>query len=48
MLFGGYDGEASLYFIDYLGTMAKVPYGAHGYGAHFTLSTMDRMYRVNN
>ena len=25
----------------------QIPYGAHGYGAHFTLGTMDRNYQKN-
>ncbi|KAH9811225.1 nucleophile aminohydrolase [Melampsora americana] len=47
MLLGGYDTASSLpmlYWIDYLGTMAQVPYAAHGYGAYFCLSTMDRFH----
>ncbi|KAM0791586.1 hypothetical protein ACM66B_006030 [Microbotryomycetes sp. NB124-2] len=47
LLLGGYDPTASkpeLYWIDYLGTMATVPYAAHGYGAYFCLSTMDRWH----
>ncbi|CAM9840819.1 unnamed protein product [Sphacelaria rigidula] len=50
LLLGGVDkegpgkGKASLYWMDYLGTQTKVPYGAHGYGANFTLSVMDRDY----
>jgi 20S proteasome alpha/beta subunit len=45
VLLGGYDEATStphLYWIDYLGTMAEVPYAAHGYGAYFALSTLDR------
>ncbi|CAH7667685.1 20S proteasome subunit beta 4 [Phakopsora pachyrhizi] len=47
LLLGGYDQADKvplLYWIDYLGTMAKVPYAAHGYGAYFCLSTMDRFH----
>ncbi|CAM9468124.1 unnamed protein product [Pylaiella littoralis] len=50
LLMGGVDkrtegkDDASLFWLDYLGTMQKVPYGAHGYGAAFTLSVMDREY----
>ncbi|CAN0461231.1 unnamed protein product, partial [Ectocarpus sp. 12 AP-2014] len=46
LLMGGVDkreagkDEASLFWLDYLGTLQKVPYGAHGYGAAFTLSVM--------
>ena len=48
-LIGGYDevDGASLYFMDYLAAMAKVPFGAHGYGAYFTYGLMDRMWRPN-
>jgi 20S proteasome subunit beta 4 len=35
----------ALYWVDYLGTSIEVPFAAHGYGAHFTLSTMDRFHR---
>ena len=47
LLLGGYDqakGVPHLYWIDYLGTIAEVPYAAHGYGAYFCLSTMDRYH----
>lgn len=40
----GGKGSSSLYWLDYLGAMQKVPYGAHGYGSNFTLSVMDRDY----
>ncbi|PWZ01137.1 putative multicatalytic endopeptidase complex chain PRE1 [Testicularia cyperi] len=48
LMLGGFDlptSEPALYWIDYLGTMATVPYAAHGYGAFFTMSTMDRFHR---
>lgn len=48
MLLGGYDPTSStpeLYWLDYLGTLSAVPYAAHGYGAYFSLSTMDRYHR---
>ncbi|KAL7408873.1 proteasome component Pre1 [Mrakia frigida] len=44
LLLGGFDEPLStphLYWIDYLGTLATVPYAAHGYGAYFALSTLD-------
>lgn len=47
LLLGGYDptsSTAELYWIDYLGTLGVVPYAAHGYGAYFALSTMDRYH----
>ncbi|KAJ1726459.1 Proteasome subunit beta type-4 [Coemansia biformis] len=43
----GYDGkggEGSVYWIDYLAGMAKVPYAAHGYCAYFVYSVLDREY----
>lgn len=48
LLLGGYDlpsSTPSLYWIDYLGTMATVPFAAHGYGSFFCLSTLDRYHR---
>lgn len=37
--------EPSLHWIDYLGAMVKVNFGAHGYGAHFCLSIFDREWK---
>ena len=48
LLIGGHDSKTSknyLYFMDYLGTMADVPFGAHGYGSYFVLSLLDRYHR---
>ena len=48
LLMGGYDsksGKTSLYFLDYLGTLAEVSYSAHGYGSYFVLSILDRHHR---
>lgn len=48
LLLGGYDTRqdmAHLYFMDYLGTMAAVPYAAHGYGSFFILGLLDHLYR---
>ena len=45
LLVGGYDTterSPHLYWIDYLGTMATVPFAAHGYGSYFALSLLDR------
>jgi len=45
LLLGGYDTASDsphLYWVDYLGTMTEVPFGAHGYGAYFALSLLDR------
>ncbi|GJN90880.1 hypothetical protein Rhopal_003894-T1 [Rhodotorula paludigena] len=50
LLLGGFDpttAAPSLYWIDYLGTLGVVPYAAHGYGAYFALSTMDRWHDPN-
>lgn len=50
LLIGGYGNEGSsnpgpqLYFVDHLAAMAKVPFGAHGYGGYFTLSILDKHY----
>ena len=48
LLLGGFDVPSSspaLFWLDYLGTLASVPYAAHGYGAHFTMGTLDRYHR---
>lgn len=50
ILLGGYDVATSsphLYWIDYLGTIGKVPYAAHGYASYFCLSTLDRYHDPN-
>jgi len=47
LLVAGYDlptHEPKLYWIDYLGTMAPVPFAAHGYGSYFSLSLLDRYH----
>ncbi|EIN14217.1 N-terminal nucleophile aminohydrolase [Punctularia strigosozonata HHB-11173 SS5] len=47
LLLGGYDTTTHtphLYWIDYLGTMATVPFAAHGYGSYFALSLLDRYH----
>ncbi|KAL1928624.1 hypothetical protein VTP01DRAFT_2410 [Rhizomucor pusillus] len=47
MLIGGYDtkqDKPELFWIDYLGAMASLPYGAQGYGAYFCTSLMDRYH----
>jgi len=47
LLVGGYDISTHtphLYWIDYLGTMASVPFAAHGYGSYFALSLLDRYH----
>lgn len=48
LLLAGFDhvtNKPELYFIDHFGVMAKVPYGAHGYGAFFSPSILDIEYR---
>ncbi|KAK8865893.1 hypothetical protein IAR55_001041 [Kwoniella newhampshirensis] len=47
LLLGGYDTTTDLphlYWIDYLGTKAIVPYAAHGMGVYVSLSTMDKWW----
>lgn len=34
-----------LFWIDYLAAMIEVPFAAHGYGAYFCMSLLDRHYR---
>ena len=44
----GYDEESEeceLYTLDYLASMVKAPFAAHGYGGFFTTAIMDRDYR---
>ena len=45
MLLAGHDGKPSLYYMDYLGTLQKIPYGAQGYCAYFVLSVFDKHYK---
>merc|ERR1711884_753140 len=48
LLIAGYDDEleeCELYVLDYLASMVKAPFAAHGYGGFFTTSIMDREYR---
>jgi len=47
LLVAGYNlstHEPKLYWIDYLGTMAAVPFAAHGYGSYFALSLLDKYH----
>lgn len=47
LLVAGYDkssADSSLYWIDYLSSMAKVPFAAHGYCGYFLYSILDREY----
>merc|ERR1712151_1174376 len=46
LLIGGVDADGpQLYFIDYLASSEKVNKAAHGYGAYFALSIMDKEYK---
>ncbi|KAJ2823032.1 Proteasome subunit beta type-4 [Coemansia erecta] len=50
ILVTGFDtntGEASLYWIDYLSAMSKIPYAAHGYCSYFLYAVMDREYTAD-
>ena len=46
LLMAGYDKTEgpSLFFMDYLASMNKCPFAAHGYGAFFSLAILDRFY----
>lgn len=41
----GKEGEASLFWMDYLATMHKMNVGGTGYGSYFVLSMLDRLWR---
>lgn len=43
---GGKQTVPTLHWIDYLGSMVKVNFGAHGYASNFCLSIFDREWRV--
>jgi len=48
LLIAGFDketGKPELYFMDYLASMIKTNFAAHGYGGFFTTALMDRHYR---
>merc|ERR1712100_1003617 len=49
LLIGGWDKDdgPSLYYLDYLASMQKVPYACHGYAGYFCSSTIDRYYTPN-
>merc|ERR1712070_584167 len=49
LLIGGWDQDdgPSLYYLDYLASMQKVPYACHGYAGYFCSSTIDRYYTPN-
>ncbi|BFY99351.1 hypothetical protein BsWGS_02391 [Bradybaena similaris] len=46
LLIAGYDKEdgPSLYYLDYLASLNKLPFAIHGYGSLFALSIMDKYY----
>merc|ERR1711970_1591936 len=47
LVLGGYDHieeKPRLHMLDYMGSDIECPYGAHGYGAMFTMSILDRHY----
>merc|ERR1711981_283750 len=48
LLIAGWDKESEgceLYVLDYLASMVKAPYAAHGYGGFFTTALLDRHFR---
>uniref|UniRef100_A0AAV2K3Y0 Proteasome subunit beta n=1 Tax=Knipowitschia caucasica TaxID=637954 RepID=A0AAV2K3Y0_KNICA len=47
LLLAGFDDVdgPGLFYMDYLSSLAKAPFAAHGYGAYLTLSILDRYYR---
>lgn len=47
LLLAGYDDAdgPGLFYMDYLSSLAKAPFAAHGYGAFLTLSILDRYYK---
>uniref|UniRef100_A0A3Q3WZ01 Proteasome subunit beta n=1 Tax=Mola mola TaxID=94237 RepID=A0A3Q3WZ01_MOLML len=47
LLLAGYDDTdgPGLYYMDYMSSLAKAPFAAHGYGAFLTLSILDRHYK---
>lgn len=49
MLIAGYDeepeGGPSLFFMDYLSALVKLPFAMHGYGSYFGLSICDKYYK---
>lgn len=46
-LIAGFEDVAGpqLYYLDYLGALMPVKFGAHGYGSFFSLSVFDRFYK---
>lgn len=48
LLIGGWDHEQgpALYYMDYLASMAQVPYAAHGYASFFVSGLLDRLCKT--
>lgn len=46
-LIAGYSDKTGgeLYYLDYLGTMSKMPFALHGYAGYISTSVFDRSYR---
>eukprot|EP00029_Vermamoeba_vermiformis_P013160 TRINITY_DN807_c0_g1_i1.p1 TRINITY_DN807_c0_g1~~TRINITY_DN807_c0_g1_i1.p1 ORF type:complete len:193 (-),score=38.41 TRINITY_DN807_c0_g1_i1:143-721(-) len=45
-LLGGFDKEGpSLYFLDHLAALHKVPFAAHGYAGYFLYGLLDKLYK---
>merc|ERR1712125_7221 len=48
LLLGGYDTTGpSLYYMDYLASLQKMPYGIQGHASYFLLSILDKEYHPN-
>ncbi|PFX19805.1 proteasome subunit beta type-2-like isoform X1 [Stylophora pistillata] len=47
LLLAGYDDAEGpeLYYMDWLASLQKIPFAAHGYGSFFSLSILDRYYK---
>jgi len=48
ILMAGFDtksDQGSLYYLDYLGSMAEAPFAVHGHAAYFCLSIFDKFYK---
>lgn len=41
----GPEGGPSLFFMDYLSALVKLPFGIHGYGSYFGMSICDKYYK---
>jgi len=47
-LYGGVDEEGpALYYLDYLGSLQKTNFAAHGYSSYFALSVFDLLWKEN-